>query len=207
LKNEARFRNLAVLELTFRKVSLGKWSENWSCYRRQGGSSSSRFLIREHSKKETPPGGGVSFDQGAVIRKPGSAKPGRAKVQGGEDSYYPLNCRSFSTKEPLNIGHFCGKWPIKIRDPMSLRHPVSDFSSFGLELLLWREPFDVPRCSAGSLLTTWWCLIVRLQARVFMCALESVQDAFYCRPGRCCTHQHVCSWACVSGLVRKWARA
>jgi len=24
LKNEARFRNLAVLELTFRKVSLGK---------------------------------------------------------------------------------------------------------------------------------------------------------------------------------------
>jgi len=28
----------------------------------------------------------------------------------------------FSTKEPSNIGHFCGKWPIKIRDPMSLRH-------------------------------------------------------------------------------------
>jgi len=23
-----------------------------------------------------------------------------------------LHCRSFSTKEPLNIGHFCGKWPI-----------------------------------------------------------------------------------------------
>jgi len=32
--------------------------------------------------------------------------------------------RSFSTKEPLNIGHLCGKWPIKIKDPMSLRHPV-----------------------------------------------------------------------------------
>ena len=28
-------------------------------------------------------------------------------------------------KEPLNIGHFCGKWPLKIRDPTSLRHPVS----------------------------------------------------------------------------------
>ena len=27
--------------------------------------------------------------------------------------------------EPLNIGLFCGKWPIKIRDPMSFRHPVS----------------------------------------------------------------------------------
>jgi len=30
-------------------------------------------------------------------------------VQGGEDSYDPLSCRSFSTKEPLNTGHFCGK--------------------------------------------------------------------------------------------------
>jgi len=30
-------------------------------------------------------------------------------VQGGEDSWNPLVCRSFSTKEPLNIGHFCGK--------------------------------------------------------------------------------------------------
>ena len=35
-----------------------------------------------------------------------------------------LSCRSFSTKEPLNIGHFCRQWHIKIRDPMSLRHPV-----------------------------------------------------------------------------------
>jgi len=26
---------MAVRELTFKKVSLGKWSENWSCYRRQ----------------------------------------------------------------------------------------------------------------------------------------------------------------------------
>jgi len=40
----------------------------------------------------------------------------------------PLSCRSFSTKEPLNVSHFCGKWPVKIRDPMSLRHPVADFS-------------------------------------------------------------------------------
>ena len=46
------------------------------------------------------------------------------QVQGGEDWSDPLSRRSFSTKEPLNIGHFCRKWPIKIRDPMSLRHPV-----------------------------------------------------------------------------------
>ena len=29
-----------------------------------------------------------------------------------------------STKEQLNICHFCGKWPIKMRDSMGLRHPV-----------------------------------------------------------------------------------
>ena len=30
-------------------------------------------------------------------------------LQGGEDSQDPLSCRLFSTKEPLNISHFCGK--------------------------------------------------------------------------------------------------
>jgi len=30
-------------------------------------------------------------------------------LQGGEDSQDPLSCRSFPTKEPLNICHFCGK--------------------------------------------------------------------------------------------------
>jgi len=30
------------------------------------------------------------------------------KVQGGEDPWDAPSCRSFSTKEPLNIGHFCG---------------------------------------------------------------------------------------------------
>ena len=33
----------------------------------------------------------------------------RGALQGGEDSKDPLSCRSFSTKEPLNICHFCGK--------------------------------------------------------------------------------------------------
>jgi len=45
-------------------------------------------------------------------------------IQGCDYSWDPLSCRSFFTKGPPNIGHFCGKWPIKIRDPMSLRHPV-----------------------------------------------------------------------------------
>jgi len=38
-----------------------------------------------------------------------------------------LNCRSVLAWEPLIIGLFCGKWPIKIRYPMGLRHPVHTF--------------------------------------------------------------------------------
>jgi len=45
-------------------------------------------------------------------------------VQLGEDAYDALDCRSLSTKEPLNIGLFCGKWPTKIRHPTGLCHPV-----------------------------------------------------------------------------------
>ena len=39
----------------------------------------------------------------------------------------PIGClklRSFSVKEPLIIGLFWGKWPIKIKHPLGLRHPV-----------------------------------------------------------------------------------
>ena len=45
-------------------------------------------------------------------------------VQGGEDSQDALSCLRFFAKEPLIIGLFCGKWPMKIRHPMNLRHPV-----------------------------------------------------------------------------------
>jgi len=45
-------------------------------------------------------------------------------LKGGEDPEDALSCRSFLAKEPLLIGLFCGKWPIKIRHPMTLRHPV-----------------------------------------------------------------------------------
>ena len=36
-----------------------------------------------------------------------------------------LSCRSFLAKEPLITGLFCGKWPTKIRHPMTLCHPVT----------------------------------------------------------------------------------
>ena len=35
-----------------------------------------------------------------------------------------VSCTSLSAKEPLILGLFCGKWPIKIRHPVTLRHTV-----------------------------------------------------------------------------------
>jgi len=45
-------------------------------------------------------------------------------IQDGEDAQDALSCRSLSTKEPLIVGLFCGKRPMKIRHLMHLRHPV-----------------------------------------------------------------------------------
>jgi len=48
-------------------------------------------------------------------------------IQGGEDPYDALSCRSlFARKEPLITGLFCGKWTIKKRHPMGFRHPVCE---------------------------------------------------------------------------------
>ena len=48
-------------------------------------------------------------------------------VQGGEDAYNALSRRSLFAKEPLMIGLFYGKWPIKMKHPMGLRHPVASW--------------------------------------------------------------------------------
>ena len=45
-------------------------------------------------------------------------------VQGSEDTWDALSCRSLSAKEPLIIGLFCGKWPVKRSHPMHPRHRV-----------------------------------------------------------------------------------
>jgi len=45
-------------------------------------------------------------------------------ILGGEGPQDALSRRSFFAKEPLHIGLFCAKCPIKIRHPMSLRHTV-----------------------------------------------------------------------------------
>ena len=48
--------------------------------------------------------------------------------EGGEDPQNALSCRSLSAKEPLIIGLFDGKWPVKIRHPMHLG-PVCNIES------------------------------------------------------------------------------
>ena len=59
----------------------------------------------------------------------------RMYVQGGEDSWDALSCRSFFAKESLIIGLFCGKRPTKMRHPMTLRHPVVDLGrEYGLSV-------------------------------------------------------------------------
>jgi len=46
------------------------------------------------------------------------------QIQGGEDARDAPSCRSFFAKGPRIIGLFCGKWSMKIRHPMTLRHSV-----------------------------------------------------------------------------------
>ena len=50
-------------------------------------------------------------------------------VHSGAESYDALSCRSFIAKEPQIMGLFCGKRPLKIWHPMTLRHPVSTLNA------------------------------------------------------------------------------
>ena len=52
------------------------------------------------------------------------AKTHTSPIQGGEDPQDALTYRSFTAKEPLIAGLFCGKWHVKIRHPMTIRHTV-----------------------------------------------------------------------------------
>ena len=55
---------------------------------------------------------------------------GADQLQGGDDAWDALSCRSLSAKEPLIMGPFCGKRPIKIRHPRRLCHPVCSVCRF-----------------------------------------------------------------------------
>jgi len=97
-----------------------------------------------------------------------------------------LSCRSFSAKEPLIIGLFCEKWPIKIRHSMGLRHPVSSAS--------------VIICNITYTYVTWliltWCdSFIRYTTHSYVTRLiHTWHDSFMCDV----THSYV-TW-----LVHKW---
>jgi len=64
-------------------------------------------------------------------------------VQGCEDPQDALSCRSFSAKEPLIIGLFCGKWPICAVSHMFLLYHLS-----------CRSPADV--CVKYHIYISYW---------------------------------------------------
>jgi len=66
-------------------------------------------------------------------------------VQGGKDAWDAFSCRSLSAKEPLSIGFFCGKWPVKIRHPTHLPYPVWDSGGMFLRHLVysWLLPLSL----------------------------------------------------------------
>jgi len=76
-------------------------------------------------------------------------------IQGGEDPWDVLSCRSFFAKEPLIIGLFCGEWPIEMRHPMTLRYPV-----------MWDTTLS---CVGVWCVGVWLCLGVSTFLAVFRC--------------------------------------
>ena len=114
-------------------------------------------------------------------------------VQGDQDSQFALSCRSFFAKEPQFTRPLCGKWPVKIRHPMGLRHPV-----------IWRQCLcDMTHscvywhviCFFIVLSFTWYMLIcnmsnlcvrhdsfIRAAWRIYMCDT---------------THFYVCHDVCI----------
>ena len=63
------------------------------------------------------------------------------KIQGSEDAQDALSCMSLFAKEPLIIGLFCGKWPMEIKHPICLYHPVDKlaFWRFHLQCMFYRK--------------------------------------------------------------------
>jgi len=63
------------------------------------------------------------------------------------------SCRLFFAKEPLVIGLFCRKWPMKIVHPLTLRHPVSHVYLYTSHIYLRRR---LPNNDITQLSIDWW---------------------------------------------------
>jgi len=75
-----------------------------------------------------------------------------------------LKLQAISRKEPLIIVVFCGKWPMKIRHPMGLRHPVWEFFiPFCLRNFFGESSFEFEIGKHGVL------VCVRAHMRVCLC--------------------------------------
>jgi len=112
-------------------------------------------------------------------------------VQDGENAQDTFSCRSHSVKEPLILGLFCGKWPIKIRHPMHLRHRVTQCS------LRTACVLHVIRYIIYVHIYIYVCICICMYACACACVCERV-----------CVCVCVCVWMCVCGQRsnREWVR-
>ena len=95
---------------------------------------------------------GVDGKGGGGERGRERAREGGLVIHGGEDPSDALSCRSFFANEPLMIGLFCGKWPIKIRQPMGLRHPVESVREC---VCVWAHAYVSCETQGGRGLSKW----------------------------------------------------
>jgi len=94
----------------------------------------------------------------------------RSCLQGGEDAYDALSHKSLSAKETLIIRLFCGKWPVEIRHPTHLRHPVVDvlYDSFVRVTWLIYGTWRVHMCNVIRWYL-WYDAFICVTWRIHMC--------------------------------------
>jgi len=84
----------------------------------------------------------------------------------------PPCTKSIFAKEPLVIGLFCGKWPLKIRHSMGPCHPVPSVGEW-----VW-----ICLSSRSDIHVAWW-YVVCVCVCVYVCVCVCV-----------CVHSRVCVW-------------